>query len=190
MPEIQPLKTRLAKILYEKSYLEGEFTLSSGCKSDYYFDCRQSSLHPEGVWLSALLFMPMLEGLNITALAGMTLGADPLVTAASLAAYQRGLILPALIVRKEPKGHGTGRSVEGLANVRKGDSVAVLEDVVSTGGSVLKACKCVEDAGLRVASVLCILDREEPGTTEAFAKAGHKLQSIFTRTELLTLARG
>lgn len=190
MNDILEMKKRLARILYEKSYMEGDFTLSSGRKSDYYFDCRQSSLHPEGAWLIGSLFYDMLKGLDIQAVAGMTMGADPLVTATSLHAYGQGQHLPALIVRKETKAHGASRTVEGLANIKQGDRVLLLEDVVTTGGSVIKACRRVEEAGLRVESVFCILNREEPGWDEAFAEAGHELRSIFTRKELLSLARG
>lgn len=189
MSDFQNMKKRLAKILYEKSYMEGDFTLSSGRKSDYYFDCRQSSLHPEGAWLIGSLFCSMLKDMDIRAVAGMTMGADPLVTATSLRAYDAGLSLPALIVRKEVKAHGASRAVEGLANVQAGDRVLLLEDVVTTGGSVIKACRRVEEAGLRVASVFCILNREEPGWADAFDEAGHELRSIFTRTELVSLAR-
>ena len=181
-------RARLAQILYEKSYLEGDFTLTSGRKSDYYFDCRQSSLHPEGAALIGSLFLEMTLEMDIRAVAGMTLGADPLVTATSLVAFGRGIFLPALIVRKEAKGHGTARGIEGLANVAAGDAAVVLEDVVSTGGSVLQACRKVEEAGLRVPAVFCILDREEGGT-EALAQAGYPVQSIFTRNELVSLAR-
>lgn len=187
--DIQSMKKRLARILYEKSYMEGDFTLSSGRKSDYYFDCRQSSLHPEGAWLIGALFYDMLRDMDVQAVAGMTMGADPLVTAVSLRAYEQGKNLPALIVRKEVKAHGASRAVEGLANVRQGDRALLLEDVVTTGGSVIRACKRVEEAGLHVAAVFCILNREEPGWAEAFAEAGHELRSIFTRNELLSLAR-
>ena len=187
--DVLTLKARLAALLYEKSYMEGDFTLSSGRKSDYYFDCRQTSLNPEGAWLIGSIFFRMLQGSGAQAVAGMTMGADPLVTAVSMAAYDNGLHLPALIVRKEPKGHGAGRAVEGLANVPAGAGVVMLEDVVSTGGSVLKACKRVEEAGLRVLSVMCILNRQEPGGAEAFAEAGHSLRAMYTREELVSLAR-
>lgn len=183
------LRARLAVLLYEKSYMEGDFTLSSGRKSDYYFDCRQSSLNPEGACLIGSLFLHMLKDCNVQAVAGMTMGADPLVTATSLQAYRNDRYLPALIVRKEAKGHGAGRCIEGLANVTPGDRVAVLEDVVSTGGSVLKACRRIQEAGLEVDGVYCILNREEPGGQEAFAAAGHPLHSLFTRGELISLAR-
>jgi len=190
MSDIQDMKKRLAAILYEKSYLQGDFILSSGRRTDYYFDCRQSSLHPEGAWLIGALFFDMLRGMDIQAVAGMTMGADPLLTATSLRAFENGMFLPSLIVRKEAKSHGAGKSVEGLANVRENDRVLLLEDVVTTGGSVIKAAKRIEEAGLRVASVFCILNREEQGWAEAFADAGYELRSIFTRHELLSQARG
>ena len=186
---IEILRARLAALLYEKSYMEGDFTLTSGRKSDYYFDCRQSSLNPGGAWLIGSIFFQMLKGLDARAVAGMTMGADPLVTATSLIAYHNDVYLPALIVRKQAKEHGAGRAVEGLANVNTGDRVIMLEDVVSTGGSVLKAADKVEEAGLKVVSIFCILNREEPGGAEAFAASGRELRSIFTRGELVSLAR-
>jgi orotate phosphoribosyltransferase len=187
--DVNILRARLAALLYEKSYMEGDFTLSSGRKSDYYFDCRQSSLNPGGAWLIGAIFMHMLKGMGIKAVAGMTMGADPLVTATSLVCYHNDIYVPALIVRKEAKGHGAGQTVEGLANVNRGDRVLLLEDVVSTGASVLKAAEQVEEVGLEVAAVFCILNREEPGGAEAFAKAGRELRSIFIRKELVSLAR-
>jgi orotate phosphoribosyltransferase len=186
--DLAAYKAALAGILYEKSYLEGDFTLTSGRKSDYYFDCRQSSLHPEGAFLIGSIFFNLLRGSDAQAVAGMTMGGDPLVTATSLAAHAQGVFLPALIVRKEAKGHGTGRSIEGLANVSQGCGVIVLEDVVSTGGSVIKACKQIEEAGMLVTSIFCILNREEGGV-EALTEAGYPVQSIFTRSEFVALAR-
>lgn len=186
---IDELKARLAVLLYEKSYMEGDFTLASGRKADYYFDCRQSSLNPEGAWLIGSIFAEMLKEVSADAIGGMTMGADPLLTATSLLAYQSGRSLPALIIRKEAKGHGAGKTIEGLANVQAGDKVVMLEDVVSTGGSVLKACKAVEEAGLTVLAVFCILDREEPGGAQAFAQAGRQLRAIFTKKELVRLAQ-
>ena len=187
MPNTQELKKRLARVLLEKSYLEGDFTLTSGKKSDYYFDCRQSSLHPEGAFLIGSLFYGMLKDMDVAAVAGMTMGADPLVTATSLAAHADQQNLPALIVRKQAKGHGTGRAIEGLANVEQGAKVVVLEDVVSTGGSVLQACDKIKEAGLVVVAVFCILNREEGGA-EAIQNAGFPVYSIFTRKELVQTA--
>ncbi|MDR2695509.1 MAG: orotate phosphoribosyltransferase [Deltaproteobacteria bacterium] len=180
------MKRRLAKLLLEKSYREGEFTLSSGQKTTYYFDCRQSALHPEGAWLIGNLFAGMVRDIPATAVCGMTLGADPLVTATSIAALQQGRFLAGLLVRKEPKGHGARQYIEGLANVAKGDRVIVLEDVVTSGSSVLKACQRAQEAGLTIAAVCAILDREEGGCN-ALNAAGFELQSLFTRSQLVAL---
>ena len=182
------MKRRLAKLLLEKSYREGEFTLSSGRKSDYYFDCRQSALHPEGAWLIGKLFADLIQDIPAAAVGGMTLGADPLVTATSLIARQQGRFLPGLLVRKEAKGHGAGQYIEGLANVVPGDRVIMLEDVISSGASVLKACLRAGEAGLAIAAVCAILDREEGGR-EAVSEAGFELKSLFTRSELVALGR-
>jgi orotate phosphoribosyltransferase len=182
------LKKRLAQLLMEKSYLEGDFTLSSGLKSDYYFDCRQSSLHPEGAWLIGLLLVEMLKPLNIDGIGGMTMGADPLISAVSLLGREQGLFWPGLIVRKETKKHGTAGTLEGLANFRPGSRVGMLEDVVSTAGSVLKACERVREAGLVVRDVCCVLDREQGGR-EALRQIGCELHAAFTRSELVVLAK-
>jgi orotate phosphoribosyltransferase len=181
------LKKRLARLLKEKSYLEGDFTLSSGLKSDYYFDCRRTSLYPEGAWLIGRLFLSLLKPLGVDGIGGMTMGADPLITAVSLAALEEGLCWPGLIVRKEAKKHGTAGALEGLSNFREGQIVGMLEDVVSTAGSVLQACAVVRAARLRVGDVCCVLDREQGGK-EALRSAGCSLHAIFTRSELLSLA--
>jgi orotate phosphoribosyltransferase len=179
---------RLARILVARSYMEGSFTLASGRQSDYYFDCRQTSLHPEGAWLIGSLFNGLLREFPVAAVGGMTMGADPLISATSVISHTLGRPLPGLIVRKAAKNHGTSRMVEGLANVKTGDCVAMLADVVSTGGSVLVACTCVRDAGLTVGVVCCILDREEGGR-EKLLEAGFALRALFTRRELAALAR-
>jgi len=183
------LKKRLARILLERSYKEGDFVLASGRRSEYYFDCRITALLPEGAWLIGTLFNKLLSDLPVVGVGGMTLGADPLISATSVISHEMGRPLAGLIVRKEPKGHGTGQYVEGLANFKAGDNVAMLEDVVTTGGSLLKACERVRDAGLNIVAVCSVLDREEGGR-EAIAAAGYDLRALFTRRELLELGRG
>ena len=168
---MRELKKRLAKILIERSYREGDFTLASGRKSDYYFDCRQTALHPD-----------------IKGIGGMTLGADPLISATTVISHEKGRPLAGLIVRKESKGHGTNQYVEGLSNFKPGDPVAMVEDVVTTGGSLLKACERVKDAGLNVVAVCTVLDRGEGGR-EAIEAAGYQLRALFTRPELVELAK-
>lgn len=177
----------LAALLIEKSYIEGDFVLTSGRRSDYYFDCKPTALHPRGAYLLGGLFLDMLRNRDVTGVGGMTLGADPLVSSVTVVSHLRGRPLPGFIVRKEAKGHGTGRFLEGLVNFEPGDKVAMLEDVVTTGGTLIKACDRVAEAGLAVAAVLCVLDREEGGA-ENLEAAGYRLESIYTRSELLEAA--
>ena len=186
-------KRRLAKILVERSYKEGDFLLASGRRSDYYFDCRVTALHAEGSELIGNLFFEAVSeiiasGTPVKGVGGMTMGADPLVSATTVVSSQKGQPLNGLLVRKESKGHGTNQFVEGLANFKAGDPVVVLEDVVTTGGSLLKACQRIESAGLKIVAVCCILDREEGGR-EKLKEAGYELKALFTRRELLEHAR-
>ena len=186
--EVLELKRRLARLLVEKSYREGDFVLASGRRSDYYFDCRVTALHAEGSWLIGTLFNHMLSEMDIKGVGGMTMGADPLVAATTVISHEQGRPLHGLLVRKEAKGHGTGQYVEGLGNFSTGDRVAMLEDVVTTGGSLLKACDRIRDAGLSIVAVCAILDREEGGR-EKLREAGYDLLALFTRAELVALAR-
>lgn len=186
--DVMQLKRRLARLLVEKSYREGDFLLASGRRSDYYFDCRVTALHAEGSWLIGSLFNHLLSDLPITGVGGMTMGADPLVSSTTVISHECGRPLHGLLVRKEAKGHGTGQFVEGLGNFQPGDKVAMLEDVVTTGGSLLKACERVRAAGLEIVAVCAILDREEGGR-EKLREAGYDLRALFTRRELVELAR-
>lgn len=135
---ILEIKRRLARLLVEKSYREGDFVLASGRRSDYYFDCRVTALHAEGSWLIGTLFNDLLKDVPVVGVGGMTMGADPLVSATTAISHELGRPLNGLLVRKEAKDHGTGQFVEGLGNFKPGDKVAMLEDVVTTGGSPLK----------------------------------------------------
>jgi orotate phosphoribosyltransferase len=182
------LKKRLAELLLEKSYIEGDFTLTSGQKSDYYFDCKQTALHPEGSYLIGQLFLEKLKGVEVQGVGGMTLGADPLVSAVTVLSHLAGRPLPGFIVRKQSKGHGTNKYLEGMANFRPGQRVALLEDVVTTGGTLIKACERVVAAGLEIATVICVLDREQGGK-ENLMQAGFILDAIFTRDALLRTGR-
>jgi len=180
------MRGRLARLLLEKSYRAGEVTLTSGRKSDYYFDCKQTALHPEGAWLIGNLLFDLLPA-DIVGVGGMTLGADPLVTAVSIASYLRSRPLPAFIVRKASKGHGTNQFLEGLSNFQPGDTVALLEDVVTTGGTLLTVIDRVQDAGLKIGAVVTVLDRNEGGS-EKLAERGFPLLSVFSREALLSAA--
>jgi orotate phosphoribosyltransferase len=180
-------RQRLKELLLEKSYRQGTFTLTSGKTSDFYIDGKQTTLAAEGAFLCGKLLFALLQKTPtpITAVGGMTLGADPLVTAVSIASYLAGAPIPAFIVRKEAKGHGTASSIEGLKNIPPGGTVALLEDVVTTGGTLLKVIERVEAAGFKVGLVATVVERQEGGT-EALAAAGYPLQALFTRQELLS----
>ncbi len=180
-------RQRLKEILLEKSYRKGTFTLTSGKTSDFYIDGKQTTLAAEGAYLCGKLIFELIkdEGENIQAVGGMTLGADPIVTAVSIASFLEKKPIPAFIVRKEAKGHGTGNYIEGLGNMVSGSHVALVEDVVTTGGTLLKVIERVEDAGFKVGLVVTIVERQEGGA-EVLAKAGYPLKALFTREELLS----
>lgn len=182
-------RTELARLLYSKSYREGNFTLTSGKKSDYYFDCKQTALHPLGGYLIGRLFLEIIQEqkMNIQGVGGMTLGADPLVSAVTVLSHLENFPLPGFIIRKQAKGHGTNAFLEGMANFEPGFKVCLLEDVVTTGGTLLTACERVRDAGLEIEGIICVLDREEGGR-ENISRAGYDLISIFTRKELVDAA--
>ena len=183
-------KQRLKEILLEKSYRQGTFTLTSGKTSDFYIDGKQTTLSAEGAYLCGKLLFDLIqqEEVPIQAVGGMTLGADPLVTAVSLVSFLEKRPIPAFIVRKEAKGHGTGNYIEGLKNMPEGCTVALLEDVVTTGGTLLKVIERVEAQGFKVGLVATVVERQEGGV-EVLAKAGYRLKAIFTRAELLDETR-
>lgn len=180
-------RQQLKKILLEKSYRKGDFTLTSGKTSDFYVDVKQTSLSAEGSYFCGKLILDLMLKAEepIQAVGGMTLGADPLVTAVSVVSYMEGHPVPAFIVRKEAKGHGTENYIEGLSNMPSGCRVTLLEDVVTTGGTLIKVIKRVEDAGFKVAQIITVVERQEGGT-EVLEKAGYKLEALFTREQLLS----
>ena len=161
------MKEELFELLKECFYKKGEFTLSSGKTSDHYLNCKPVTLTGRGLTLTSLL---MLKEVNTQVVAGLTLGADPLVCGVSLLSALDGRLINALIVRKEPKGHGTEAWIEGLLPP-KDVKVTVLEDVVTTGGSSIKAVEKLRDAGYTVEKVVALVDRQEGGE-EAMKEAG------------------
>jgi len=180
-------RQRLKEILLEKSYRQGSFTLTSGKTSDFYIDGKQTTLSAEGAYLCGKLILEIIlkQQEPIEAVGGMTLGADPLVTAVSMVSFLEKHPIPAFIVRKEAKGHGTGNYIEGLKNMPAGCRVALLEDVVTTGGTLLKVIERVESQGFKVGLVITVVERQEGGV-KTLADAGYALESIFTREELLS----
>lgn len=160
---LTPDRERLRQLLRRESLMFGDFTLASGRKSRYYFDSKRTTLLAEGAYLAAveLLHAIRQRGLEADAIGGMTLGADPLVCPVAALSHLEGPPLRAFIVRKESKGHGTTCRIEG--NLPPASRVIVVDDVVTTGGSTLRALEAVEAAGHRVVAVTCLVDREEGG---------------------------
>ncbi|MGA7279503.1 MAG: orotate phosphoribosyltransferase [Desulfocapsaceae bacterium] len=177
---------RLKQILIDKSYRQGTFTLTSGKTSDFYIDGKQTTLDAEGAYLCGKLLFELISAEQdvIQAVGGMTLGADPLVTAVSVVSFLERAPIPAFIVRKEAKGHGTSNYIEGLKNLPAGGRVALIEDVVTTGGTLLKVIERVEEAGFSVGLVVTVVDRQEGGA-ENLARAGYPLKALFTRAALM-----
>ena len=179
-------RERLKQLLLEKSYRKGIFTLSSGRTSDFYIDGKQTTLSAEGAYLCGKLIFQLIRNHpeKIGAVGGMTLGADPLVTAVSLISYLEKTPIPAFIVRKESKKHGTEDYIEGRNNIPVGTRVALVEDVVTTAGTLIKVIDRVEAQGYRVGLVVTVVDRQEGGS-EALADKGYPLRAIFTKQEML-----
>ena len=142
----------------------GDFTLSSGAKSSYYFDGRLISLHPEGAYLLGRAFLENLQGTGVVAVGGPATAAIPIVTSVALVSQVEGSPIDAFFVRGEAKDHGTGKQVEG--RLQAGSRVAILDDVCTSGGSLFMAIAAVEEAGCTVERVLAILDRHQGGGEE------------------------
>jgi len=177
-------RERFLAILKEKSYERKKVILSSGRESDFYIDCKQATLDAEGAVLTGRILCEMLEKDGMPeAVGGITLGADPIVTAVSLTSALRENPIPAFIIRKEPKKHGTSQWVEGMKNLRPGMRVAIVEDVVTTGASTLRAIERAEGAGLVVSRVLCLVDRNEGGA-EFLAEKGYRLEPMFRKEDV------
>ncbi|MCP9881798.1 orotate phosphoribosyltransferase [Cyanobium sp. Alchichica 3B3-8F6] len=179
------MRMALLPLLATKAYRHGSFTLASGRTSHHYVNCKPVSLSGTGLALLGALMLEQVEP-EARAVAGLTLGADPLVSAVAMRAALGGRGLDALIVRKEAKGHGTGAWLEGPLP-EPGSAITVLEDVVTTGGSSLKAVHQLREAGFRVERVVTIVDRQEGGL-EAMAAAGLELRSLFLLEEVAAAA--
>lgn len=176
----------LMSIVRELSYEEREVTLASGRKSNFYFDGKQTTLHAKGGLLVGKAFWDRVKEFEgpIDGVGGLTLGADPIATATSIAASLEGENVHAFIIRKEPKGHGTGQWLEGRKNLPPGSRVVIVEDVTTTGGSSMKAVERAEEEGLVVLGIVTLVDREE-GAQENITGAGQILKPVFTRTEVV-----
>ncbi len=178
-------KESLKKLLTRLSFKYSEtpvFPLSSGKMSNFYIDCKMTTLYSIGMALLGDVVYDMVKSMKIKGLGGLTLGADPIAYAAAMIAGQRGEDLVSFVIRKEPKKHGLKKWIEG--GVETGDRVVVIDDVITTGGSAIQAIEKAEESGLEIFKVIILVDREEGGR-ENIIKKGYEVESLFTKTELL-----
>lgn len=179
----------LIALLAERSAKRGQFTLASGKQSTFYIDARLTTMSPEGLSIIGPLALSVLgkSDWRVDAVGGLTLGADPISYAISYASARSSRPLRAFTVRKEAKGHGTGRLLEGP--FRRGDRVAVIEDVITTGGSALRAIDAVQAADGIVAGVLALVDREEGGR-QAIERTGVPVVVLVTAGQIMSVLPG
>lgn len=174
----------LARLLAQRSVRRGRFTLASGRESSHYVDARLTTMSPEGLALIGPLALQAIRERQwaVDAVGGLTLGADPIAYAIAVASVGSPPLVRAFTVRKEAKQHGTGRLIEGP--MREGDAVVVIEDVITTGGSALKAAEAIQQAGARISGILALVDREEGGRA-VLEERGFEVTCLATLSQLL-----
>ena len=180
--KIEECRSRLLELLKERAVVLGKVKLSSGKESDYYLDERIVTLSPEGAYLTAKIILDMLKDVEVNAVGGPTIAADPIVGAIAAVSYAEGRPVAGFMVRKEPKGHGMGKQVEGP--IKEGSKVAIIDGTMTTGGSVLKAIEAVEKIGCQVVRVILLIDRLEGGR-DKIQREGYDFAAVFTRDDLL-----
>jgi orotate phosphoribosyltransferase len=181
------MKHRLAEIILERSFQyrdDPPFTLASGKTSNYYFNCKTTTMDPEGMHLIGNILFEMLADADVSAAGGLTLVADPIANALSLISYQKKKPIKSFVVRKDAKNHGTKSGIEG--NIIPGERVAIIDDVITTGGSTLTAIETAREAGLKVDRVIALVDREEGGK-ENIKKYIGRVDAVLTRSEIMNL---
>jgi orotate phosphoribosyltransferase len=179
-------REQLKNMLREKSFVRERVVLSSGKVSDYYFDCKLTTLSPRGAFLTGQTILELLESNDIQAdaIGGPEIGAIPIVAAVAAISHTRGKPLPAFLVRKEPKGHGRRKQIEGidLADIHR---VVIIDEVCTEGASIEVALKAVEEEKLEVAAVISLVDRQEGGYAKLKAKYGDRYLPVFTTSDFL-----
>jgi orotate phosphoribosyltransferase len=179
------MKNRLIELIIEKAFKYSEepaFKLVSGRMSNYYFNSKAVTSHPEGMYIIGNIIFDLIKDLNIKGIGGLTLGADPIAYAVAYTSYLKGKPIEAFVARKMPKSHGTMQWIEG--NVTKGDRVIIVDDVITTGKSTIEAITRAKGAGLEIAKVIALIDRQEGGR-EAIEELGYTIDSIVTRDEVM-----
>ncbi|MHB0936248.1 MAG: orotate phosphoribosyltransferase [Armatimonadota bacterium] len=174
-------RARLLELIEELAVKRGHFILASGRESNYYLDGRMVALHPEGAYLIGKLLFAQMADLDVQAVGGLTMGADPVASAVSIVSFLEGTPINAFLVRKESKDHGTKKLVEGP--LAPGSRVVIVEDTVTTGQSPLKAVAAAEELGCTVVAVMVVIDREE-GARECIEGAGYRFMPLFTVKDL------
>lgn len=176
------LRERLLSLIRERAYRRGEFKLASGKTSNFYFDGRMVALMPEGAHLIGEVVYDELKELEFEAISGLAVGAVPIVTSAVVSFYHHGKSVEGTFVRSEAKAHGTRKIVEG--KLTSGDRVVIVDDVATSGKSLMQAASAVEEAGATVALVLVLVDRQE-GAAELFREHGYPFRGIFTKEQVM-----
>ena len=179
------MKNRLIELIIEKAFRYSEepvFRLVSGRMSNYYFNCKAVTLYPEGMHLIGNLLFDLIKNLDVKGIGGLTLGADPIAYAVAYTSYLRGGPIEAFVVRKTAKSHGTMQWIEG--NIKRGDKVVIVDDVITTGKSTIEAITRSKEAGLDIVKVIALIDRQEGGK-ESIEASGYRLDSIITREEVM-----
>lgn len=183
--EQKDIRNALKQLLTELSFQYNQkpvFSLASGKKSNFYIDCKMTTLYSRGLPLIGELMYNLIISLNIKGIGGLTLGADPIAVATALIAGQKGNDLISFVIRKEPKKHGLMKFVEGRINA--GDRVVIIDDVITTGGSTIKAIEIAEKSNLQIVKVLVLVDRQEGGK-ENIMKRGYQVEALFTTGDLM-----
>lgn len=179
------MKKRLIELVLEKSFKYSEepvFKLVSGRTSNYYFNCKAVTLHPEGMYLIGNLILDMIQGDSPKGIGGLTLGADPIAGAVAYTSHLRGRPIEAFVVRKTAKSHGTMQWIEG--NIQAGDRVVIVDDVITTGKSTIEAIQKAREAGLTIVRAVTLIDRQEGGR-ENIEALGIAVDAVITREEVM-----
>jgi orotate phosphoribosyltransferase len=188
LPAHTPTRDALFKVIQQRSFTFGEFTLSSGKQSDYYLDMKPTMFDPEGVTLLAELVLERIEAAGAQFVGGLEMGAVPLVASVVMLSRQKSRPISGFFVRKEPKTHGTGKLVEAPRGALKNKNVVILDDVTTEGGSAMKAVAAARDEGANVVLVLSIVDREDKAAA-LFKRERVRFDWLFKASEFRTAAR-
>ncbi|NWF76190.1 MAG: orotate phosphoribosyltransferase [Nitrospirae bacterium] len=179
------MKERLLELIIERAFKYSDepiFKLVSGRMSNYYFNCKAVTLYPEGMCLIGNIIFDLIKNLNVQGIGGLTLGADPVAYAVSYTSFLKGKPVEAFVVRKTPKSHGTMQWIEG--NLKPGDKVVIVDDVITTGKSTIEAITRAKENGLEVVKVIVLIDRQENGK-EAVESMGLNVEAIITKEDVM-----